>query len=129
MLETIVVVATRLNTAVGNVASTLEQWSELALITSRGWSLNRYLNTFGARNVAHAVGKYSLVATVGLDLVDPNKSALATARDGGVGALGFATGLPGAIGPGIYFSIDVFYPGGIEGYGADYLSACAETGC
>jgi hypothetical protein len=75
------------------------------------------------------VGKYSLVATVGLDLVDPNKSGLATARDGGVGVLGFSTGPAGAIGAGIYFSIDAFYPGGVENYGADYLSACAETGC
>jgi hypothetical protein len=33
------------------------------------------------------------------------------------------------IAAGAYFTTDVFYPGGIEGYAADYLSICAESGC
>lgn len=129
LLDTIVVVATRVNTAIGNVASTLEQWSELALITSRGWTLNRYLNTFGVRNAAHVVGKYSIGTTLFLDAVDPSKTGLATGRDAGVGFVAVYGGPVGAIGAGVYFSIDAFYPGGIENYGADYLSAYAETGC
>jgi hypothetical protein len=129
LLDTITVAATRINTAVGDVASAAEQWAELALITSRGWAVNQYLRTFTMRNTAHLLGKYSLVATVGLDIVDPNKSALATMRDAGVGIVGFSTGPVGAIGAGVYFSIDGFYPGGIENYAADYLSACSESGC
>src|ERR1700722_10647904 len=49
-LDAITVVATRINTTVGNVTSTLEQWSELALITSRGWAVNQYVRTFAVRN-------------------------------------------------------------------------------
>jgi hypothetical protein len=48
---------------------------------------------------------------------------------GGVGVLGFSTGPVGAIGAGTYFTIDAFYPGGIDNYAVDYLSVCAETGC
>jgi hypothetical protein len=64
-----------------------------------------------------------------LDILDPDKSGLATARDGGVGVVGISTGPIGAIGAGVYFTIDTFYPGGVDIFVADYLDVCNETGC
>jgi hypothetical protein len=119
----------RVNTAIGNVASYLEQSSELALVNSSGWGLARYLRTFGIRNAAHMVGNYALGATVLLDAIDPEKTKLATGRDAAAGFVGFFGGPPGAIGAGAYFTIDSFYPGGVENYGANYLSVCSESGC
>ena len=112
------------------MSGTIEQGAQLALLNARGWGVNQYLSAFGVRNVAHVVTKYGVVATVTLDLIDPTKTALATVRDAAVGAVG-ATGPVGAIGAGVYFTIDGFYPGGVEVYGADYLTvdwSCVETG-
>jgi hypothetical protein len=127
--DDIVVTAAAINTVVGNAAGTIEQWSQLALLNSRGWGVNQYLSTFTARNIAHVVGKGSVVATVALDVFDPSKTILATGRDAGVGFVAVFGGPVGAIGAGAYFTIDTFYPGGVEIYGADYFSVCAQTGC
>lgn len=130
VFDALVLVGTRINAGIGNLASYLEQHSELALLNSRGrWGLNQYLNTFRVRNVAHVVAKYSVVATVALDVFDQNKTVFTTGRDAAVGVVGFATGPFGAFGAGVYFTIDATYPGGINDYAVDYISACTESDC
>jgi hypothetical protein len=49
------------------------------------------------------VGKYSVVATVALDVFDQNKTVFTTGRDAAVGVVGFVTGPFGAFGAGVYF--------------------------
>jgi hypothetical protein len=102
--------------------------SERALSGSRS---NQYVSAFGMRNAAHLIGKGSIYSTVVLDVFNPDVTALATGRDASAAFVGFYGGPPGAIGSATYLTIDATYPGGIEGFGADYLSvdwACAETG-
>ena len=93
------------------------------------WGANRYVTNFGARNLAHLVGKGSLGVTIVFNAVDPNRSKWNAGRDVAAGYTGSFGGPPGAVGAAVYIAIDSTYPGGIGNYAIDYMSACTEPGC